>query len=167
MDMEKAFDHVFWKFIDYMLDRMGFGEKWGRRMCTCISTTSFAVMVNGSPSTFFSATRGLRQGDPLSPLLFIIAMKGLNKLIEKAKNLHLLRSIKVGNFGKQLEITHLLCADDSLMFCQLDVNSLLILRWILLCFQAVSSLKINLHKSELVELGTVVNGQTFGLDFKL
>lgn len=61
--------------------------------------TSFAVMVNGGSSMFFSTMRGLRQGNPLSPLLFIIVMEGLNKLIEKAKNLQLLRGIEVGNFS--------------------------------------------------------------------
>lgn len=99
MDMEKAFDHVSWKFIDYMLDSMDFGEKWRRWIRICISITSFALMVNGDPSTFFPATRGLKQGDLLSPLLFIIVMEEVNKLIEKAKNLQLLRGIEVGNFS--------------------------------------------------------------------
>lgn len=117
-------------------------------------------MVNGGPSNFFQASRGLRQGDPLSQLLFIIVMEGLNKLIEKARTLQLLRGIEVGNFGPKIEITHLFFADDTLMFCQPDINSLLTLRCILLCFQAASGLKINLHKSELVEIGNEGNEQT-------
>lgn len=165
LDMEKAFDHVSWNFIDYMLDRLGFGGKW---IQTCIFTSNFTAMVNGGPSSFFSASSSLRQGDPLSLLLFIIIMEALNQLIEKAKDLRLLRDICVGNFGKQMEVTHLFFTDDTLIFCQPDVNTLM-LRCILLCFQVVFGLNINLNKSELVEIGNSVNGQLLAqvLDCKI
>lgn len=75
LDIEKAYDHVTWEFVDYMLGRLGFGNKWRKWMKSCIITAYFAMMVNGDPSSFFEATKGLRQGDLLSHLLFIIVME--------------------------------------------------------------------------------------------
>lgn len=88
--MEKAYDYVNWKFVEYMLRRMGFGQKWQGWMNQCM-TTSFAVLVNGGPSKFFGVFRGLRQGDPLSPLLFIIIMEALNGLLTRAVGLQLVK----------------------------------------------------------------------------
>lgn len=107
---------------DYMLDILGFGQKWESWIHTCISSTSFVVLINGGPSTFFSAPRGLRQGDPLSTLLFIIVMEALNTLVERARDLQLLKSISVANNNKNIEVSHLFFADDTLFFCQSDIN---------------------------------------------
>lgn len=79
--------------------------------------------------------------------------------MEKGKNLELLEGITIGKNGNHIEITHLLFADDILIFCQPNEQSLLDLRCILLCFQAVSSPKINLNKSELVVCGGSTSGQ--------
>ena len=66
---------------------MGFGEKWASWISWCISTASFSILVNGIPSSFFNSIRGLRQGDPLSPYLFVIGMKALTNLINRAKGM--------------------------------------------------------------------------------
>ena len=76
LDIEKAYDHVNWNFLLYVMKRMGFGDRWRRWVHQCISSASFAVLVNGSPIGFCSASRGLRQGDPLSPLLFFVGYGG-------------------------------------------------------------------------------------------
>lgn len=134
IDMEKAYDHVCWDFVDYMLRRMSFGCKWRTWVMKCISTTSFTVMVNGGPSNFFKASRGLRQGDLLPPLLFLTIMKAFNRLIEKAGELKLLNGVAVGRGEESVKISHLFFADDTLIFCEPTVNALLHLRCILLCF---------------------------------
>lgn len=138
--------------MDYMLGRMGFGSKWSKWIWTCISTTSFAVMVNDRPSFFIRASRGFRQRDPLSPLLFFIVMETLSRLLERVRELDLIRGVNIGRGRQQLEITHLFFAVDTLLFCEPDDSLLLNLLFVLLCFQAVLGLHINLKKPELVKI---------------
>ena len=89
IDLEKAYDHVEWHFVDYMLFRFGFGEIWRRWNYECISTTSFSVFVNGSPSRLFKATRVILHGDPFSPFLFTMVVEALSSLLVRAKELGL------------------------------------------------------------------------------
>ena len=84
LEIEKAYDHVNWNFLIYMLRRCGFSERWRHWIYTCISSVRFSVLVNGSAHGFFSTSRGHRQGDPLSPLLFIIVMEALSRMLERA-----------------------------------------------------------------------------------
>jgi hypothetical protein len=83
-DLEKAYDHVNWVFLLYLLRRCGFSEKWRKWISFCISSVRFSILVNGSPCGFFQSSRGIRQGDPLSPMLFVIVIEALSRLIDKA-----------------------------------------------------------------------------------
>ena len=87
LDLEKAYDHVNWEFLLYLLQRCGFLEKWRRWISFCISSVRFFILVNGSPCGFFQSSRGICQGDLLSPLLFVIVMEALSRLIDKASEL--------------------------------------------------------------------------------
>lgn len=111
---------------------------------TCMTTTSFAVLINGGPSEFLTASRDLRQGDLFSPLLFILVMEVLDGLLNKAREQQLFIGVCVGRGSSTLAVSRLLFADDTLIFCHPDLRNLLHLRCILLCFQGVSGLKINL-----------------------
>ena len=82
IDIEKAYDHVNWDFLFYILARMGFRERWITWIRHCVSSVSFAVLINGSPSQFFSASKGLRQGDPISPLLFLLVMEVFTRMLQ-------------------------------------------------------------------------------------
>ena len=158
LDIEKAYDSISWEFLYQVMNRMGFGSRWLSWIKWCISTASFSVLFNGSPAGFFPSSKGLRQGDPLSPYLFVIGMEALSCLINSAvEGNYFARSrIAVGR-GEDLVISHLLYADDTLIFCQANIEQLKYLSWILMWFEALSSLKINLNKSEIIPIGTVDN----------
>lgn len=86
LDIEKAYDHLHWGFLWKTLENMGFGEKWLEWMKFGITTVKFSILINGAPSVFFSSERGSRQGDPLSPFLFILGMEGLNDMLRIGSN---------------------------------------------------------------------------------
>jgi hypothetical protein len=157
LDITKAFDHVNWKFLLYMLKRCGFGDKWVYWISHCISSACHSVLVNGSLAGFFNSSRGLRQGDPLSPLLFIVVMEALSKMLSGAVDSGRLSCFSMGSRPPMINISHLLFADDILVFCEANPDHLRFLRVLLVCFEAVSSLKVNLAKSLLVPVGNVDN----------
>ena len=82
LDVEKAYDHVSWDFLMYMLQRSGFSNKWRKWILCCISTVKFSILLNGSPSDFFGSSKGIQQEDPLSPMLFDIVMEALNRMLD-------------------------------------------------------------------------------------
>ena len=84
LDVEKAYDHVSWGFLMYMLQRCGFSKKWRKWIMCCISTVKFSILLNGSPFDFFGSSWRIRQGDPLSLLLFDNVMKALSRMLDVA-----------------------------------------------------------------------------------
>ena len=165
LDIEKAYDHIRWDFLLQTLERMGFGPKWIMWIHWCISTASFSVMFNGSPAGFFRSSRGLRQGDPLSPYLFVVGMEVLSCLLKRAVEGNFISGCRLGNReGGEMVISHLLYADDAIVFCEANSEQLMCLRWTLMWFEAVSGLKINLNKSEIIPLGRVDNVESLAVE---
>ena len=157
LDIEKAYDPISWNFLFTVLQQMGFGIKWISWIKWCITTASFSVLVNGSPAGFFRSSRGLRQ-DPLSLYLFVLGMEVFSILVEKASARGFLSSHKfVGRSEETLQISHMLFADDTLVFCKDSEDQLSSLCWILLWFEAFSWLRINLEKSVIMLVGPVEN----------
>jgi hypothetical protein len=156
LDMEKAYDHVDWNFLLYLLKRCGFGERWCSWIKHCISSVRFSVLINGSPSGFFSSSRGVRQGDPLSPFLFVLIMEAFSRMITAIYSRGLIAGFYVGNREQdRVEVSHLLFADDTLVFCGADASQISYMSALLVCFEAVSGLKVNLTKSSLVPVGSL------------
>ncbi|RVW82108.1 Transposon TX1 uncharacterized 149 kDa protein [Vitis vinifera] len=154
LDIEKAFDHVNWNFLIDVMSRMGFGHKWINWMKWCWSTATFSILINGCPTGFFRSSRGLRQGDPLSPYLFLFAMEALSQLLSRARNEGFFSGFKVGGRCREgLIVSHLLFADDTLIFCDADAVQLQYLSWTFMWFEAISGLKVNLSKSEAIPVG--------------
>ena len=96
LDIEKAYDHVNWDALFYLVDRMGFGVKRRGWIKACMTTVHFSIIANGSPVGFFGSSCGLRQGDPLSLLLFLLIMEVLSGILKKIEDCGLLRSFHVG-----------------------------------------------------------------------
>lgn len=133
--------------------------RWRTWIRWCISTVKFSVLINGSPAGFFHSSRGLRQGDPLSPLLFVFVMEGLSRMTSALVSNGFVDGILLGTPDRGIiNISHLLFADDTLIFCKPDRNQIQVLKALLLCFEAVSGLKVNLNKSEMVSIGERMGG---------
>ena len=106
--------------------------------------------------SFFGNSRGLRQGDLLFPMLFLIMMEVFSRMLRRVEGARLIRGFKVeGRRGGGECVTHLLFADDTILRCDVDVEQILHIRLLLLSFQAVTCLKVNVHKSEMVPIGEV------------
>jgi len=140
VDLQEVFDNVNREFIYYIMHRMGFSSKWISWIKACIESPSFSIMLNGSPSGFFSSSRGIRQGDPLCPYLFVMEF-GMH-LSTLSGNLKALRR------GED-NVTHLLFADDMLVFCRGHQNSVRTLNTLLEDVHLNTGLQINRSKSRL------------------
>ena len=114
LDLSKAYDRVEWCFLNNVLLKLGFQSSWVDRIMTCVTSVLYAVRFNGVMSAPFTPTRGLRQGDPLSPYLFLFVADGLSALIKRKTNSGALEELKICRNAPG--ISHLLFADDTLLF---------------------------------------------------
>ena len=113
-------------------------------MKACITTIRFSVLINGSPAGFFGSSHGLRQGDPLSPLLFLLVMEMLSRLLRRTEEGDFLRGFQASrNARGGLHISHLLFADDAILFCDASKENLLYIRMVLIFFEAITGLRVN------------------------
>ncbi|GJX53450.1 RNA-directed DNA polymerase, eukaryota, reverse transcriptase zinc-binding domain protein [Tanacetum coccineum] len=151
IDFEKAFDSISWDFLFQVMHFMGFNDTWIKWISGCLSTATSSILINRSPTREFNISRGLRQGDPLSPFLFIIAMERLHVALEDAIAAALYRCLKVNT----LNLSHLFFADDVLFIGDRSRDNIKCLVSILECFHRVSGLKINYRKSNLIGVGNM------------
>ncbi|MCH95088.1 hypothetical protein A2U01_0016061, partial [Trifolium medium] len=156
LDMAKAYDRIEWDFLANTLSTMGFPQKLTQTIMRCVSTVSFSILVNGKPSHQFTPKRGIRQGDPLSPYLFILCVDVLSRMISHMQDKNLINGIAIANNAPK--ISHLFFADDSLIFCKANKEEATHLMAVLEEYQRVSGQKINLDKSEMTFCPNIQQG---------
>ena len=147
IDFEKAYDHVNWDFLDHVLKMKGFRPRWRTWMRGCLSSVSYAILVNGNAKGWVKASRGLRQGDPLSPFMFTIVADVLSRMLLRAEERSMLEGFRVGR--NRTRVSHLQFADDTIFFSNSCAEELQTLKSLLLVFGQISGLKVNLDKSNL------------------
>ncbi|CAN0912624.1 Putative ribonuclease H protein At1g65750 [Linum grandiflorum] len=125
--------------------KLGFHHKFITWIRSCVTTVTYSINFNGRRCGFFKPSRGLRQGDPLSPLLFAICSEGLSRLLSSSVASGTLKGIKISRSAPQ--ISHLFFADDSFLFLEINQASIRTLKDLFLQFQLFSGQKINFGKS--------------------
>lgn len=143
--MSKAFDRIEWSFLQDVMLQMGFSSQWCNLIRQCISTTNISILLNGSPCVAYNPTRGVRQGDPLSPYLFIIVMEAFSRQLFHAEQQQLIEGMKIAPSAPS--ISHLFLADDCLLFMKADLNNVNNVLKIIEDFGAASGQLVNFNKS--------------------
>ena len=114
LDLAKAYDRVDWNYFQQAMEKLGFQRKWIQWIMECVTTVRYIVRFNGVPMNTFQPTRGLRQGDPLSPYLFLFVADGLSRVLQQESDQGNIQGLRVCH--RAPEISHFLFADDSLLF---------------------------------------------------
>ncbi|CAN0904410.1 LINE-1 retrotransposable element ORF2 protein [Linum grandiflorum] len=145
LDMEKAYDRLEWDYLFEAMSRLGFHNKFTSWIKACVTSVTYSINLNGRRFGYIKPSRGLRQGDPLSPLLFAICSEGLSSIFHYGVANRKLREIKIARSAPS--ISHLFFADDSFIFLEVNADSLSYLQVLFQQFQLVSGQKINFGKS--------------------
>lgn len=145
LDLNKAYDSMCWDFLLNMMSKMGFDQRWVNWVKQCVCTVKFSININGGQVCNVIPGRGLRQGDPLSPYLFLMVADVFSMMLNRAINNKSLVGIKTRR--KCPMVSHLLFADDSLIF--LEANPLFCSNFMQIarCFSDASGLDMNVQKS--------------------
>jgi hypothetical protein len=151
LDFEKAYDRVSWHFIREVLLRKGFDGAYVHRIMQLVSGGQTAIAINGELGPYFRNKRGVRQGDPISPLLFDFVADTLDAILYKAKLAGHIEGVVPHLIPGG--ITHLQYADETMIMIQNTDLGIANLKFLLICFELLSGLKINYHKSEVIVMG--------------
>ena len=123
LDMSKAYDRLEWIFLQWIMEKMGFHPRWVGWIMECIKSVTYSVLINGEPKGHIVPMRGIRQGNPLSPYLFLLCSEGLNGLIEQAVSDRHIEGFSLCKHDPK--ISHLFFTNDSLLFCRAWVDDVL------------------------------------------
>ncbi|KAK1300868.1 hypothetical protein QJS10_CPB13g01356 [Acorus calamus] len=145
LDFAKAYDSVDRDFLLNLMAQHGFQERWLRMTRQCIDTARASLMINGEAAGYFPINRGLRQGDPLSPILFVLIANVLQRLCRKAEEAGWVSGLANSPAGRK--VTILQYADDTILLSEATGKSVRGLRFIVFCFALLSGLSLNLNKS--------------------
>lgn len=152
LDFHNVYDTVSWDFLREVLLHKGFDDRWVTRVMQTVSPSRTTVNINGEIEAYFPTMCGVRQSDPFSPFLFNMVVDALASILDKAKEAgHICGIIPhlVGDLGVSL----LQYADDTIIMVEGSDDDISNLKFLLLCFQQMSSIKINFNKSVVMVLG--------------
>uniref|UniRef100_A0A803QQJ3 Reverse transcriptase domain-containing protein n=1 Tax=Cannabis sativa TaxID=3483 RepID=A0A803QQJ3_CANSA len=116
LDMHKSYDRMEWTFIRKVLRANGFDEKSCGLIMSCVTGITYSAILNGTPLKKFQPQRGLRQGDPLSPFIFLLCQEVLSKIIQKHERENKTHGIQIARAA--IPISHLMFADDTILFAR-------------------------------------------------
>ncbi|KAL0003907.1 hypothetical protein SO802_011468 [Lithocarpus litseifolius] len=145
--MCKAYDCVEWAYLGSMMRKMGFEEKWVSLIMMCVTTASFSVLINGEPRGTITPSRGLRQGNPISPYLFLLCAEGLTALIRKKEAEGMTRGVPVSRLAPS--ISYLFFAEDCIIFCRATMEECRQVTSVLEVYEKESGQKLNREKTSL------------------
>ena len=102
LDISKAYDRVEWVWLEKVMEKMGFANRIRDLIMRCVSTVTYSIKINGTPRGHITPSRGIRQGDPLSPYLFLLCAEGLSALIQSSVNRGQMEGFKISRSGPRL-----------------------------------------------------------------
>ncbi|KAM3255382.1 hypothetical protein ACQJBY_048596 [Aegilops geniculata] len=147
LDMSKAYDRVEWKFLEDMMIKLGFRRAWVQLVMKCITTVKYQIKVNRGKTDVIVPQRGLRQGDPISPYLFLICAEGFSAMLNEAEANGRLKGISICRNAPS--VSHLLFADDSLLLMEANEGAAQEVNRILSTYEQCSGQMINKDKSSI------------------
>lgn len=156
LDMSKTYDRLSWDFLLAVMRRMGFSALVVNAITRLLSNNWYSVIINGTRYGFLNSTGGLKQGDPLSPSLFIIAAEALSKTLNRLNTRSNYISFSMNKRGPQ--INHLCYADDLILFTLRDKHSVKLMMDTLRSYQEVSGKKSTKRRPIFIPMATLVEG---------
>uniref|UniRef100_A0A803PQY8 Reverse transcriptase domain-containing protein n=1 Tax=Cannabis sativa TaxID=3483 RepID=A0A803PQY8_CANSA len=155
IDMNKAYDRLEWKFIEKVLQVFGFHSHFITLIMKCITTISYSILLNGRPLKKFLPQRGIRQGDPMSPFLFILCNEVFSRLIARDQSLGKVNGIRIARNAPA--ISHLMFADDTILFYRANVEEAESLQNCMETYGSWSGQQCSKHKSGILFSGSCTN----------
>ena len=157
LDIAKAYDKLRWPYIKEILKAYGFDYNWIKWVMALVTTASCSILLNGSPSRTFNPSRGLREGDPLSPFLLILMMEGLGRMINIAKEEGRIKGLKLTQNGDTL--THKQFVDDTMLWGTPTVKEAKAFKQILQDFAKAAGIEVSLTISKVFFFDTDISIQ--------
>ena len=147
LDMSKAFDRIEWSCLERIMEKLGFHDRWISLMMMCIKSVSYSVLLNREPKGLIHPTRGIRQGDPISPYLFLLCGESLSTMLKREESLGLINGVSVCRRAPRN--SHLLLANNSLIFCKANMTECSNIWTILREYKMAFGQKMNKEKTSL------------------
>lgn len=147
LDMSKVYNQLKWDFLEAMLLKLGFANWWIQLLMSCVRSVTYFILINGQPHGHIVPTRGIRQGDPLTPYFFIICAKAMSSMLHQAEREGGITDIPISRGGTR--INHLLFANDNLLFCRANLREWGKIQTLLAYYEATSGQKINREKTSI------------------